>query len=406
MSVSQPIERRPVSLSTLAAAVFARLALTALKGRSETSRSSSDATARRRPEPARRQPHGKTDGQPQRKSEDHAFGEAKSTDEPKQKQHERAREPGRGREAVSPLQIPWAGWKDILWRTYEEIGKDRLLSVAAGVVFFSLLAIFPAVTAGVSSYGLFFDYSTINDHLALAAGIMPEGAFGIVRDQVARIVSKGSAQLSLGFLFGLGLALWSANAGMKAIFDALNIIYDEEEKRGFIKLNLISLTFTFGAIVAMLLAVSAVVVFPVILATFGIQKINPMLISILRWPILFALIIFGLSLIYRYGPSRKDAEWRWVTVGSVVAAVTWVAGSLGFSFYLSNFADYDATYGSLGAVIGLMMWMWLSAIVILVGAELNAEIEHQTARDSTPGGEKPIGGRGAAMADTVGEAKA
>ena len=335
-----------------------------------------------------------------------AFGETKSTDEPRWKQHARARESGRGREAEKPTQIPWRGWKDVLLRTYEEIGKDRLLAVAAGVVFFALLAIFPGITALVSSYGLFFDYGTINQHLSLAAGILPESAFGLVQEQVGRIVSKGSGKLSLGFLFGLGLALWSANAGMKAIFDALNVIYDEEEKRGFIRLNLISLGFTLGAIGVMLLAVGAVVVFPLVLAFFGIQKINPLLLSILRWPVLFGLIIVGLALLYRFGPSRRDPKWRWVSVGSVFAAVTWVGASLGFSFYLSKFADYDATYGSLGAVIGLMMWMWLSAIVILTGAELNAEIEHQTARDSTRGAAKPMGARGAAMADTVGEAKA
>jgi membrane protein len=338
--------------------------------------------------------------------EDHAFGEARSTDEPEWKQHTRARERGRGREAISPLQIPWKGWKDILLRVYDEIGKDRLMAVAAGVVFYSLLALFPAVTALVSSYGLFADMSTIADHLATLAGLMPAGGFDIVREQIERIVSKGGGQLTAGFLFGLALALWSANAGMKAIFDALNVIYEEDEKRSFVRLNLMSLAFTLGAVAAALLAVGAVVVFPLLLAFFGIEKVNPLLVSILRWPALFAMIILGLALLYRYGPSRRNAEWQWVSVGSVLAALAWVAGSLAFSYYLANFADYNGTYGSLGAVIGLMMWMWLSSIVILVGAELNAEIEHQTARDSTEGREKPLGARGAAMADTVGEAKA
>jgi membrane protein len=281
-----------------------------------------------------------------------------------------------------------------------------LLAVAAGVAFYSLLAIFPAITALVSSYGLFADLGTIADHLATLAGLMPTGTFEIVREQIARIVSKGAGQLSLGFVFGLALALWSANAGMKAIFDALNVIYEEDEKRSLIKLNLMSLAFTLGALVAVLLAVAAVVVFPLVLAFLGIEKVNPLLISILRWPVLFVMIILGLAVLYRHGPSRRNAEWRWVSVGSVFAALAWIAGSLAFSYYLQNFADYDGTYGSLGAVIGLMMWMWLTAIVILVGAELNAEIEHQTARDSTEGRERPLGARGAAMADTVGEAKA
>ena len=347
-----------------------------------------------------------TDSGGQPAEQDHAFGEARSTDEPQWQQQARAKERGRGREAVSPLQIPWKGWKDILLRVYEEIGKDRLMAVAAGVVFYSLLALFPAVTALVSSNGLFADTGTIADHLATLAGLMPAGGFEIVREQIARIVSKGGGKLTAGFAFGLALALWSANAGMKAIFDALNVIYEEDEKRSFVKLNLLSLGFTLGAIATALLAVGAVVVFPLILAFFGIAKVNPLLISLLRWPALFMMIILGLALLYRYGPSRRNAQWRWVSVGSVFAALTWIAGSLAFSYYLQNFADYDGTYGSLGAVIGLMMWMWLSSIVILVGAELNAEVEHQTARDSTEGYEKPLGARGAAMADTIGEAKA
>ena len=278
--------------------------------------------------------------------------------------------------------------------------------MAAGVAFFSLLSLFPAVTALVSLYGLFADAGTMADHLATLAELMPPGAFDIVREQIARIVSKSGGTLTVGFAFGLGLALWSANAAMKAIFDALNVIYEEDEKRSFVMLNLVSLAFTLGAIVAALLALAAVVVFPLVLALFGIERINPLLISLLRWPLLFLMIVLGLALLYRFGPSRRNAEWRWVSVGSVFAALAWIAGSMAFSYYLVNFANYDATYGSLGAVIGLMMWMWLSAIVVLVAAEINAEIEHQTARDSTVGREKPLGARGAAMADTVGEAKA
>jgi membrane protein len=313
----------------------------------------------------------------------------------------------RGRKAESPTEIPARGWMDIAWRVYEEIGNDRILAVAAGVTFYALLALFPAIAAFVSLYGLFADPGTINDHLASLAGLLPGGAIDVIGDQVKRITSKPGGTLGLAFFSGLAISLWSANAGMKAIFDALNVVYDEDEKRSFIKLNLVSLTFTLGAIVALLFAVAAVIVFPLILTFFGISKVNPLLLSILRWPVLFAVIIFGLALLYRYGPSRKEPEWRWISVGSVFAAVTWVLGSLAFSYYLAKFADYDATYGSLGAVIGLMMWMWLSSIVILVGAEINAEMEHQTARDSTDDRyEKPLGARGAAMADTVGEAKA
>lgn len=334
-----------------------------------------------------------------------AFGGASSRDEPRHVQARRARQPGRGRSARSPWDIPRRGWKDIFWRTYEEFGNDRLLAVAAGVVFYGLLAIFPAVTALVSSYGLFADAATVGRHLTFAAALMPEGAFGIVEEQINRIASQGGGGLSFGFIFGLGLAIWSANAGMKAIMDALNVIYDEEEKRGFIKLNLISLALTLGALMSLLIAIASVIVFPLMLNWIGLGGAAEWTIAVLRWPALLILVMLGLAILYRFGPSRRKARWQWLSVGAALAALLWLAGSLLFSWYLSNFADYNATYGSLGAGIGLMMWLWLSAISILLGAELNSEIEHQTARDSTVGGDKPLGRRGAAMADTVGKAQ-
>jgi membrane protein len=333
-----------------------------------------------------------------------AFGTRRVTDEPAEWQKARAQQPGRGREAVTPWQIPLRGWKDILWRTYAQLNEDRLLAVAAGVVFYGLLALFPAITAFVSFYGLFASGATINQHLSVLAGVVPQGAFGIIEDQIARIVSKGDVKLSFGFVFGLGLALWSANAGMKAIMDALNVVYDEKEKRSFIMLNVISLCFTMGAIAAMLLGVAAVVVVPLVLAHFGLGTWSESLLALLRWPALMVLVLIGLSVLYRFGVSRREPKWRWVTGGGLFAAVAWLTGSALFSWYLGRFAPYDQTYGSLGAAIGLMMWMWLSVIVILFGAQLNSEIEHQTARDSTVGAEKPLGARGAAMADTVGAA--
>jgi membrane protein len=334
-----------------------------------------------------------------------AFGTTRSTDEPRDIQHERAREPGRGRRSTAPWQIPWTGWKDILWRTYQQISEDRLLAVAAGVVFYGLLALFPGITALVSLYGLFATPSTIGEHLSLLAGFLPGGAIDIIQEQVNRLVSKGDAKLGFAFIFGLAMALWSANAGMKAIMDALNVVYEEKEKRGFIKLNLVSLGYTLGGIVTTLLALGAVVVVPLVLSYVGLGSIGEILLSALRWPVLLAVIIIGLAILYRFGPSRREARWQWLSVGSVFAAVTWLISSGLLSWYLSSFANYNATYGSLGAGIGLMMWMWVSAIVILFGAQLNSEIEHQTARDSTVNGEKPLGARGAAMADTVGAAR-
>jgi membrane protein len=311
---------------------------------------------------------------------------------------------GRGRAADTPAQIPLRGWKDILWRTYEQTNEDRLLAVAAGVVFYGLLALFPAITALVSSYALFADGSTIGKHLSLLSGILPEGAFSIVQEQIGRVLAQGNAKLGAAFIFSLLLALWSANGGMKAIIDALNVVYDEKEKRGFFKLNAVSLAFTIGSLVAVLAAIGLVVATPIVLSMIGLGSGADFLLRYGRWPALAIMLLLGLAVLYRYGPSRRSPKWRWVTAGSATATVAWIAGSAALSFYLANFAHYDATYGSLGAAIGLMIWMWMSTIIVLFGAELNSEIEHQTARDSTDAG-KPMGMRGARMADTVGPAR-
>jgi membrane protein len=343
----------------------------------------------------------------QRKAQRPAAGVAKLTpaQEPRDLQHLRAREAGRGRKASSPLQIPWTGWKDIFWRTYAGIGEDRVLAIAAGVVFYSLLALFPAITAGVSVYALFADTSTIASHIANLSTVLPGGAIEIVSEQVHRIVQNGAGSLTLGFVVGLGVAIWSANAGMKAIFDALNVIYDEDEHRGFIKLNLVSLLFTVAAIALAMTMVASVVVVPLVIQYIGFESVASMVVTYGRWPAMFVVAILALAVLYRFGPSRQFAQWRWLSVGSLFAAVVSLIGSIAFSWYVANFGTYNATYGSLGAAIGMMMWMWMSIIVVLVGAELNAEIEHQTARDSTTGAPLPLGARGATMADTVGEAQ-
>jgi membrane protein len=311
----------------------------------------------------------------------------------------------RGRRATAPWQIPWTGWKDILIRTYQQVNEDRVLLVAAGVVFYGLLALFPAITALVSCYALFAKAGTINEHLSMISGILPAGALDIVRDQVNRVLAKGDTKLGMAFVFGFLLAVWSANSGTKAIIDALNVVYEEKEKRGFFKLNAVSLAFTFGGLVAALIAIGCVVALPIILGTIGLGSMSDTILRIGRWPVLIGTMLVGLAVLYRYGPSRRSAQWRWLSVGSVVAIVTWLAGSALLSYYLEHYANYDATYGSLGAAIGLMVWMWMSTTVVLLGAELNAEIEHQTEADSTDNGGKPLGQRGARVADTVGQAK-
>jgi membrane protein len=210
-------------------------------------------------------------------------------DQPITAQVRRAKEQGRGRRATAPWHIPWAGWKDIVWRVYASINDNRLLAVAAGVVFYSLLAIFPAIAAFVSLYGLVADASTIDSHLSLAAGVLPAGAVDILHEQITRLTAKTDAKLGLGFVTGLAIALWSANAGMKGIIDALNVVYDEKEKRSFVKLNLLSLLFTVIAILSLMIALAAVVIAPIVFSAFGLSSLLGLAIAVLRWPLLLAL---------------------------------------------------------------------------------------------------------------------
>jgi membrane protein len=345
------------------------------------------------PRPARKETVGK---------EERPFGEPQSSEEPYDLELRRAHERGRGRHATHPLQIPWNGWYDVLWRTYREMQSDRLLSIAGGVAFFVLLAIFPAITALVSAYALFFNASTIIDNLSMLNDVVPGNVLSIVHGQAARIASNSGRTLSTGLVVGLLVSLWSAMSGVKAMIDALNVIYEQKESRSFIKLNLVALAFTLAGFAAFLLAIGAIVVLPLVLSPIGLGSLTETLTRIARWPVLFLVLLLGLAVLYRYGPDRRAARWQWVSLGSVFAAVTWIVASFLFSWYLTSFANYNATYGSLGAVVGLMIWLWISTIVVLLGAELNAEIEHQTARDSTIGGDKPLGARGAVMADTVG----
>ncbi len=310
---------------------------------------------------------------------------------------------GRGRRATTPWQIPWSGWKDIFWRTYQQSDEDRLLATAAGVAFFGLLAAFPAMAAVVSLYGFFADPQSIAKHLNVMSGIVPSGVIDVATEQLTRIAQKGGTKLSLAFVVATALAIWGANSGMKAILDGLNVVYEEREKRGFVKLNLIALALTLGAILALLCAVALVVVLPAVLTQIGLSSIADTLLALLRWPALFLMTVVGLAVLYRFGPSREHAQWQWLSVGAVLGSLVWLVSSILFSWYVEHFGTYNATYGSLGAVAGMMMWMWISAVVILAAAELNAEIEHQTARDTTTEAPKPIGTRGAKMADTIGK---
>jgi membrane protein len=315
----------------------------------------------------------------------------------------RAREPGRGRDADTPEQIPPRGWKDICWRVFQSISKDRILTTSGGVAFFALLGIFPGIAAIVSLYGLFADASTVGKHLFLLSGFVPPGALQIIGEQITLISGQGNETLGKAFVIGLVIALTSANSGMSALFDALNVVYDEREKRSLAQFYATTFLFTMAAIVFGILAIAGVVLLPLVLKLVGLAARTELLVSIIRWPVLFLTIVISLACIYRYGPSRHGAKWRWVIWGSIFGAVLWIAASMLFSAYVANFDSYNHRYGSLGAGVGFMVWLWISAVIVLLGGELNAEMEHQTASDTTEGRPRPLGSRGATMADQVGE---
>ena len=317
----------------------------------------------------------------------------------------RASESGRGRGANTPEQIPPRGWKDILWRVFWSISENRILSTSGGVAFFALLAVFPGIAAIVSLYGLFADASTIGKHLSVLSGFLPDGVLALIAEQITVISRQGNETIGAAFVVGLLIALGSANSGMAALFDALNVVYDEREKRSLVRFYATTLLFTLAGIVFVILAITGVVVLPLMLRFVGLATTTEWLIAILRWPVLLVSIVVSLACIYRYGPSRRDARWRWVTWGSVLGAALWMVASMLFSFYVVTFDSSNKTYGSLGAGVGFMVWLWISAVIVLIGAELNAEMEHQTARDTTEGNAKPLGARGAMMADHVGKAE-
>lgn len=314
-------------------------------------------------------------------------------------QADRPENSGHGRDAMAPTDLPAAGWVEIAKRTFHEISRDRVLAVAAGVTFYGLLAIFPALAALVSIYGLAASPASIGDHLGMLAGILPAGAVELIQERALSLASRDAPGLGLSLVLGLAVSIWSANAGMKAIFDALNVAYGEDEKRSFIVLNLTSLAFTAGALIFAIMAIGAVVAVPILLDMVRLGEAAETIMSIGRWPVLIAVLLVGLALLYRFGPSREVAQWSWVSPGALLAAFLWITGSFAFSWYVANFEDYDQTYGAVGAAIGLMMWLWLTSTILLVGAEFNAESERQTHEDTTTGPPLPMGSRGADVAD-------
>ncbi|WP_293678365.1 YihY/virulence factor BrkB family protein [uncultured Phenylobacterium sp.] len=308
-------------------------------------------------------------------------------------------EPERGRVADWPHHIPWRGWRDIAWRTASEVNHDRLTVVAGSVTYYTLLAIFPALGVFVSLYGLIADVKAVQEQLIQLSTVFPPAALSLIGEQMMRLATGEPAGLSMAFAGSLLLSLWSASAGMKSLFDGLNIAYDETEKRGYVMRTALTIGFT-AALIVFLIVVSVILIAgPIALEAAGRRGDW---VAAARWPLVFLMAAAAFTAAYRYGPSRAPARWRWLVPGGVAAATLWMAGSVGFSWYLGNVASLDVTYGSLGAVIGFMIWVWFSVMLVLIGAEINAEIEHQTALDSTTGEPEPMGARGATMADTVG----
>ena len=272
-------------------------------------------------------------------------------------------------------------------RTWKAFNADQILAVAGGVTFFCLLALFPALGAFVSVYGLISNVDDARREIVSMAGVLPGGAVTVIGDQMTRLAATNHAHLGLAFTTGLLISVWSANAGVKALMSGLNVAYEEREKRSFIALNLISLGFTVGLTVFSVAGTALAVAAPRALAVVGLGPLTGE--GLLRWPVLAVVIFSLLALLYRYGPSREHARWRWITPGSALAGAIWMLMSIGFSLYVANFGHYNQTYGALGALIGFMTWIWLSVTVVLLGAELNSQLEQQTSVDTTTGAPMP-----------------
>ena len=306
-----------------------------------------------------------------------------------------------GRDATRPYHIPLKGWWQVAQRVWTESSRDNLSVVAAGCAFYALFAIFPALSALISLYGLTADPATVEQQFAMLGSVLPVEAYGLVIDQIRRVAEASNRVLGWSFALSLGLSLWSVMSLTQAIFAALNIAYEEPERRGLLRFYLSAFTFAIVGIFGGVIGLLAIVYVPILFAYAGYSHQFELVVRVARWPLLALLVLVLLSLLYRYGPCRRSAKWHWVSVGSLFATTIWLLASVGFSFYVANFAHYDRTYGSLGAVIVLLFWLYISFYIVLLGAEINAELELQTAQDTTRGGSKPMGKRGAFVADNV-----
>jgi membrane protein len=308
-----------------------------------------------------------------------------------------------GRDAERPGEIPPRGWFAILKRVKAEVKEDNVTLLAAGVAFYGMLAIFPAIIAVVTVYGMVADPAQVESQVNDFAKGLPAGADQLITEQLSNVVNAGQQALSIGLAISLLAVLWSASGGVQGLVKSLNLVYDERETRGFVKLRGLSLLLTLGAIVVVVVALALIAVFPGFIDDLGLGQAGALAASIARWVVLALVVLTALAVVYRYAPDRANPRWRWVSWGAVVALVVWLLGSVGFSWYVDNFGKYNQTYGALASVIVLLLWLFLSSFAVLLGAELDAEIERQTARDTTTGPDRPLGERDAEVADTVGE---
>ncbi len=306
-----------------------------------------------------------------------------------------------GRDARRPYHIPLKGWWQVAQRVWTESGRDNLSVVAAGCAFYALFAIFPALSALISLYGLTASPSNVESQFGMLADVLPGQAYDMVIEQIRRIAAASGGSLGWSLVVSLGLAFWSANAGTQALFAALNIAYEEPERRNLLQFYLSAFTFTLVGILGGVVMLLAIVYVPTLFAYAGFSHAFELVVRVARWPFLALLVLSLLALLYRYGPCRRAAKWHWVSMGSLFATAVWLLASAGFSLYVANFAHYDRTYGSLGAVIILLFWLYISFYIVLLGAEINAELELQTAQDTTVGKPKRAGERGAFVADHV-----
>jgi membrane protein len=321
----------------------------------------------------------------------------------KRRDASRGSEAGRGRESDHPGEIPPRGWKDILWRAWGEVSDQNLFLIAGGVTYAVLLALFPGLAALVSLYGLVFDTGQIERQVAALSGVLPAQTQALLSQQLHTLVEASGGALGFAAIAGLLLALWSASRGMSGLITALNIAYEEKETRGFFKLNLIALGLTLGLLAGGVVAIALVAVLPAAARLLAIGAATKWVLLLAQWPLLIVLVMLGLAVLYRFAPNRDKPQWRWVSPGAAAATILWIVASVAFTVYVANFNSYDKTYGSLGGVIILLTWLYLSALMVLLGAVINAQSERQTRKDSTAGRPRAMGQRDAHAADTLGE---